>query len=142
MADTRLSDLSAAASVAGTDIVYVVQTPGAGGVKATVSQLGGAITAADSAKLGGTAAASYLLASDAFATYQTQAAMSGYLTTSGTAADSSKFGGQLPAYYQVALVSATNIKTVNGSSILGSGDLTVSGGATLAEARKVASLRL
>jgi len=32
--------------------------------------------------------------------------------------------------YQAPLVSATNIKTINGSSILGSGDLTVSGGLT------------
>ena len=30
--------------------------------------------------------------------------------------------------YQVVLVSGTNIKTVNGVSILGSGDLVVSGG--------------
>jgi hypothetical protein len=33
---------------------------------------------------------------------------------------------------QATLVSATNIKTVNGSSILGSGDLTVSGSETTA----------
>jgi hypothetical protein len=33
---------------------------------------------------------------------------------------------------QATLVSATNIKTVNGSSILGSGDLTVSGSGTTA----------
>jgi hypothetical protein len=31
---------------------------------------------------------------------------------------------------QAALVSGTNIKTINGSSVLGSGDLTISGGAT------------
>ena len=34
------------------------------------------------------------------------------------------------AAYQATLVSGTNIKTVNGSSILGSGDLTISGGST------------
>ena len=34
------------------------------------------------------------------------------------------------AGYQAALVSGTNIKTVNGSSLLGSGNLTVSGGAS------------
>ena len=39
MADTKLSALSAASSLSGTDLFYVVQTAGAGGVKATLSQL-------------------------------------------------------------------------------------------------------
>lgn len=39
MADSKLSDLSAAASLASTDLFYVVKTAGSGGVKATLSQL-------------------------------------------------------------------------------------------------------
>jgi hypothetical protein len=35
--------------------------------------------------------------------------------------------------YQVVLVSGTNIKTINGASVLGSGDLTISGGGTTVE---------
>jgi hypothetical protein len=42
--------------------------------------------------------------------------LSGYLTSAAAA-----------AVYQVILVSGTNIKTVNGSTLLGSGDLTISG---------------
>jgi hypothetical protein len=42
--------------------------------------------------------------------------LSGYLTSASAA-----------AAYQVILVSGTNIKTVNGSTLLGSGDLTISG---------------
>ena len=42
--------------------------------------------------------------------------LSGYLTSAAAA-----------AAYQVILVSGTNIKTVNGSTLLGSGDLTISG---------------
>ena len=53
---------------------------------------------------------------------KSQAATSGqngYLTST----DWSTFNGK-----QAALVSGTNIKTINGSSLLGSGDLTISGG--------------
>jgi hypothetical protein len=39
MADTRLSDLSAAGALAASDLFYVVQTPGSGGEKATGTQL-------------------------------------------------------------------------------------------------------
>lgn len=45
MADTKLSDLSAASSVAGTDLLYTVQTAGVGGVKATVAQMSTAVVA-------------------------------------------------------------------------------------------------
>ncbi len=44
-------------------------------------------------------------------------------------ASSSTFGAWEEEDYQPKLVSGTNIKTVNGNSLLGSGDLTVSGGA-------------
>lgn len=49
--------------------------------------------------------------------YITSAALSGYLTSSTAAAT-----------YQPILMSGTSIKTINGSSILGSGDLVISGG--------------
>ena len=39
MADTRLSDLSAAGALSASDLFYVVQTPGSGGEKATGTQL-------------------------------------------------------------------------------------------------------
>ena len=39
MADTRLSDLSAAGALSASDLFYVVQTPGSGGEKATGAQL-------------------------------------------------------------------------------------------------------
>lgn len=48
MADTKLSNLSPAASVAGTDLLYVVQTPGVGGVKATSAQVKDYITGTSS----------------------------------------------------------------------------------------------
>jgi hypothetical protein len=48
--------------------------------------------------------------------------------TSGTVALTSDIAGK-----QDTLVSGTNIKTINGSSILGSGDLTVVGGSGVSE---------
>jgi hypothetical protein len=39
MANTRVSDLSAGSAVAGTDIIYVVETAGVGGVKKTLTQV-------------------------------------------------------------------------------------------------------
>jgi hypothetical protein len=48
--------------------------------------------------------------------------------TSGTSTQFLKADGSVDTTtYQPTLVSATNIKTINGSSILGSGDLTISG---------------
>lgn len=40
---------------------------------------------------------------------------------------------ELDTKKQAALVSGTNIKTVNGTSVLGSGDIAISGGATLSD---------
>lgn len=51
-----------------------------------------------------------------------------YLGISAKAADSDKLDGNDSTYFQQALVSGTNIKTVNGNSLLGSGDITISGG--------------
>jgi hypothetical protein len=48
-------------------------------------------------------------------------------TNTGDNATNSQYSG-LAASKQDTLVSATNIKTINGSTILGSGDLTVTGG--------------
>lgn len=45
----------------------------------------------------------------------------------GSGLDADLLDGQQGAYYQQALVSGTNIKTVNGSSVLGSGNLVVGG---------------
>lgn len=42
---------------------------------------------------------------------------------------------------QDALVSGTNIKTINGASVLGSGDLTVGGG-SIAQAMIIGSMRI
>jgi len=50
-------------------------------------------------------------------------------TNTGDNAVNSNYSG-LAASKQDTLVSATNIKTINGSSILGAGDLVVSGGLT------------
>jgi len=49
-----------------------------------------------------------------------------YLDDAGLAYFLSKCGGK----FQAKLISGTNIKTINGQSILGSGNLTISGGAT------------
>lgn len=43
---------------------------------------------------------------------------------------------------QATLVSGTNIKTINGSSILGAGDLVVSGGLTQQQIMAIGSLRI
>lgn len=40
------------------------------------------------------------------------------------------FWGKLKAYFQEKLVSGTNIKTINNTSLLGSGNITISGGGT------------
>ena len=47
-----------------------------------------------------------------------------YLDSTGL----SYFWGKLKSYFQKKLVSGTNIKTINGQSVLGSGNITVSGG--------------
>lgn len=61
----------------------------------------------NSAKLEASDLSPYLLSATAASTYQTIAGMSSY---------------------QVALISGTNIKTINGSSLLGSGDFTITAG--------------
>ena len=50
-----------------------------------------------------------------------------YLDSTGLA----YFWGKAKAFFQEKLVSGTNIKTINGSSVLGSGDLTVGGGGNI-----------
>lgn len=51
-----------------------------------------------------------------------------YLDSTGVTYLTSDIKAKADADYQAKLVSGTNIKTINGSSVLGSGDLTVSGG--------------
>lgn len=50
------------------------------------------------------------------------------VTVQGYDADLSSWAGLAPSAKQDTLFSGTNIKTVNGSSLLGAGDLTISGG--------------
>ena len=49
--------------------------------------------------------------------------LSGKLDVHGTADDSAKLGGNLPVWYQQALVSGSNIKTINSTSLLGNTDI-------------------
>ena len=65
------------------------------------------------------ALAPYLTSATAASTYQTQAGMSAYLTTSSASST-----------YQPILVSGTSIKTINGTSVLGSGDIQIDAGVT------------
>ena len=51
-----------------------------------------------------------------------------YFNEFGWANNALKLGGFLPTYFQQALVSGLNIKTINGQSILGKGDIEISGG--------------
>ena len=51
-----------------------------------------------------------------------------YFNEFGFANNALKLGGFLPTYFQQALVSGLNIKTINGQSILGTGDIEISGG--------------
>lgn len=76
-------------------------------------------------------------------------ASAGYLTSSSIGvsvqaydADLTSWAAITPSSKQDALVSGTNIKTINGSSILGSGDLSVSGGGTVYIYRKNTSTTL
>lgn len=51
-----------------------------------------------------------------------------YFNEFGFANNALKLGGFLPTYFQQALVSGLNIKTINGQSVLGEGDIEISGG--------------
>ena len=48
--------------------------------------------------------------------------------TATTAINAEKLGGRAASEYQTKLISNTNIKTINGESILGSGNISISGG--------------
>ena len=63
MADTRLSDLSAAGALSASDLFYVVQTPGSGGEKATGTQLLTLVGTSYLAKAGGTMTGALTIAS-------------------------------------------------------------------------------
>lgn len=80
------------------------------GITGTIAQFNTAITDGDLATGGGTATG----------------------TNTGDNATNSQYSG-LAASKQDTLVSATNIKTINGQSVLGSGNLSVSGSTTLTE---------
>ena len=82
------------------------------------------------------ASSTYLTQANAASTYQTQSGMSSYLTTASASSTYLTQANAASTYqtqsgmsaYQPTLVSGTNIKSVNGSSLLGSGDLTIQGG--------------
>jgi len=67
MADTRLSDLSAAGALSASDLFYVVQTPGSGGAKATGTQLLTLVGTTYLAKAGGTMTGALTIASGTLA---------------------------------------------------------------------------
>lgn len=74
------------------------------------------------------ASSTYLTQASAASTYQTQSGMSSYLTTA-SAASTYLTQANAASTYQPTLVSGTNIKTINGASIVGSGNVTISGSA-------------
>lgn len=58
----------------------------------------------------------------------------------GSGLDADLLDGQHGSYYQQALVSGTNIKTINGVSVLGSGDVTISAaGGGITYTKKIAN---
>ena len=83
----------------------------------------------NSAKLEAGDLSPYLLSATAASTYQTIAGMSSYLTTAN-AASTYLTQANAASTYQTTLVSGTSIKTVNGQSVLGSGNIQIDGGVT------------
>ena len=70
------------------------------------------------------AASTYLSQSSASSTYQTQSGMSSYvLKSEATGYNDILTATNAATVYQTILVSGTNIKTINGASILGSGNI-------------------
>lgn len=106
MADIKISSLASATSITGTDLVPVVQT--GANKKATLSVVKDYVIA-DSSLLKDTAIG---------------------VTVQGYDAELTSWAAIAPSAKQDTLVSGTNIKTINGSSLLGAGDLTISGGGT------------
>lgn len=103
MADTKLSDLSAATAIAGTDLLYAVQTPGVGGVKATVSQLGTVLAPLAGATFTGAVAvngASFSLTGNISAAAWTTNGIR-YKNVSATLTDTSSSGTVAAAYTNV-----------------------------------------
>lgn len=79
----------------------------------------------------------------AIATKQTQLNGTGFVKASGTTIsyDNSTYltTASAASTYQPILISGTNIKTINGTNILGSGDISISGGGTTAYDSQTAS---
>lgn len=112
---TRDATTVTVASDTGTDAV----------LPAASSTLAGVMPAADKAKLDGVAAGA--TANSPNATLLARANHTGTQAISTVAGLDTALAGK-----QAALVSGTNIKTVNGQSLLGSGDLTIEGGGGVA----------
>lgn len=104
MADIKISSLASATSVTGAELVPIVQT--GANKKATLSVVKDYVIS-DSSLLKDTAIG---------------------VTVQGYDADLTSWAAIATSAKQDTLVSGTNIKTVNGSSLLGAGDLTISGG--------------
>ena len=89
-------------------------------------------TAADSDKLDGQHGSYYQPASTAITTSNIGSQSVNYATSAGSAGNADTLDGNHASAFQSTLVSGTNIKTVGGNSLLGSGDISVGGGATQA----------
>ena len=114
MSDQKLTDLTAAGALSGTELLYMVQS----GTDVKVTAQAVADLAAGSVTSVNTQTGDVtLVASDVGA-----AAISHTHAISDVTGLQTSLDGK-----QSTLVSATNIKTINGASILGSGDLTVTG---------------
>jgi hypothetical protein len=124
MANIKISELTPkGANLAATDLLEISQSAG-GGTYVTKSITGAQIIAAAGGvtSVSGTAP----IASTGGATPTISIATANTSTTGAlTSTDWNTFNGK-----QAALVSGTNIKTINGNSVLGSGNLTISGGGT------------
>ena len=111
MADTRLSDLSAAGALSASDLFYVVQTPGSGGAKATGTQLLTLVGTTYLAKDGGTMTGALTIAS-------------GTLTASAPALSITQTWNNAAVTFHSAVIDITKTAAVATSTML---DLRIAG---------------
>jgi hypothetical protein len=137
MADTKISALPSAGSVVGTEVIPVAKSGSTQGV--TVNQiktfLGVSGTNTGDQDLSGLVPKTTTVNSKALNTNITLTASDVGLGNVDNTSDANKPISTAVATAlgdkQATLVSATNIKTINGNSVLGSGDLVVSGSGTV-----------